>query len=105
MKTYSSVVVSLHSPREKVWGVLFSLDGSGITLKGIDLNSFDDWSRDVAKGEPGMTLSMVFFPMYRVERVLLDEGEGEIQSLAEVFCSRVGGDVWGYLGLPRPGSD
>jgi hypothetical protein len=102
MKQYSAVVVSLHSPREKVWGIVLSIQPSGVTLRGIDLNSFDDWTRMVARGDESMALSTVFFPMHRVERILLDEGAGDIQSLGEVFESRVGKDLWSYLGLPEP---
>jgi hypothetical protein len=105
MKKHSSVIVNLHSPREKIWGVLLSVQNHGITLRSIDLNSFDDWVREVAKGETGIGLSTVFFPMHRVERVLLDEGVGDIQSLAEVFHSRVGDELWSYLGLPRPSDE
>jgi hypothetical protein len=102
MKKHSAVVVSLHSPREKVWGVVLSIQTSGVTIRGIDLNSFDDWTRMVANGDESMTLSTVFFPMHRVERILLDEGAGEIQSLREVFEVRVGKDLWHYLELSEP---
>lgn len=105
MQKHSAVIVNLHSPREKTWGVLLSVQNNGITLRGIDLNSFDDWTREVAKGETGIGLSTVFFPMHRVERVLLDEGVGDIQSLAEVFQSRVGEDLWSHLDLSRPSEE
>ena len=45
MEVDSVVIVSLHSPREKVWGRLLSLNPSGVTVQGIDLNSYDDWVR------------------------------------------------------------
>lgn len=102
MHKHTAVVVSLHSPKEKLWGVLLSLDASGVTLRGIDLNSFDDWSREIARGEASMGLSTVFFPMHRVERILLDEGVGGIQSMTAVFESRVGQDLWTYLEISRP---
>ncbi len=105
MKKHSAVIVSLHSPREKIWGVLLSIETHGITLRGIDLNSFDDWIRGVVGGETGIGLSTVFFPIHRVERVLLDEAVGDIQSMADVFQSRVGGDLWTYLNLPRPSDE
>jgi hypothetical protein len=102
MKKLSAVLVSLQNPREKVWGILLSIQAAGITVKGIDLNSFDDWSRSVAKGEGDMGLSTMFFPVHRVERVNKDETVGRVPSLAEVFAERVGRDVWGYLGLGTP---
>lgn len=101
MKKFSPVVVNLQNPKEKVWGVLLSVQASGITVQGIDLNSFDDWSRSVARGDRDMGLSTGFFPIHRVERVILDETVGSIVSLAEIFETRTGQDVWSYLGLTR----
>ena len=101
MKKLSAVVVSLHNPKEKFWGVILSVQASGITVRGIDLNSFDDWSRGVAKGDGDMGLSSTFFPIHRVERVTLDETVGSVLSLAETFEARVGQDVLSFLGL-RP---
>ncbi len=99
MKELSPVLVNLQNPKEKVWGILLAIHSSGISLRGIDLNSFDDWSRAVARGEEDMGLTTVFFPMHRVERVSLDEAVGSVSSLAETFEARVGRSVWNYLGL------
>ncbi|HSF19498.1 MAG TPA: hypothetical protein VLK65_28500 [Vicinamibacteria bacterium] len=99
MKTLSAVLVSLQDPREKVWGILLSVETSGITLRGIHLNSFDDWSRAVARGETDMQLSTVFFPLHRVERIDRDESVGRVPSLSDTFEDRVGQDVWSFLGL------
>jgi len=103
VKKLSAVLVSLQNPKEKFWGVVLSVQTSGITVRGIDLNSFDDWSRSVAKGDGDMGLSTTFFPIHRVERVTLDETVGSVLSLAETFEARVGQDVWSFLGLqPKP---
>lgn len=99
MKKLSAVLVNLQNPKEKFWGVMLSIRASGVTVRGIDLNSFDDWSRGVAKGEGDMGLSTTFFPIHRVERVTLDETVGSVLSLAETFEARVGQDVWTFLGL------
>jgi hypothetical protein len=99
VRKFSAVLVNLQNPKEKFWGVVLSVRASGITVRGIDLNSFDDWSRGVAKGEGDMGLSTTFFPIHRVERVTLDETVGSVLSLAETFEARVGQDVWAYLGL------
>jgi len=101
VRKLSAVLVSLQNPKEKFWGVVLSVQTSGITVRGIDLNSFDDWSRGVAKGEGDMGLSTTFFPIHRVERVTLDETVGSVLSLAETFEARVGEDVWSFLGLRR----
>jgi hypothetical protein len=101
MKKLSAVVVNLQSPKEKVWGILLSIHASGLTVRGIELNSFDDWSRGVARGEREMGLATTFFPLHRVERIHLDESVGTILSLHETFEARVGQDVWSYLGMKR----
>ena len=95
----SPVVVYLHSPREKVWGILGELNGSGIFVRGIDLNTFDDWVQMIVRGERNMGLTHVFLPMWRVERVTLDETIDEIPSMADMFSSRVGITIREYLGL------
>lgn len=99
MKALSPVLVSLQNPREKVWGVLLSIQASGITVRGIDLNSFDDWSRGVARGDEAIQLSAIFFPIHRVERIDKDETVGEVPSLADTFSQRVGQDILTFLGL------
>ena len=43
MKIHSTVLVILHSPREKVWGQLLDLNPAGVTIHGLDLNAFDEW--------------------------------------------------------------
>jgi len=102
MNKLSAVVINLHSPREKVWGILLSMTNAGVEVKGIDLNSFEDWTRSVSRTEETMGLSTIFFPLHRVERVHLDENVGGIQSCAELFESLVGKDVWSHLGLDKP---
>ncbi len=101
MKELSAVLVNLQNPREKVWGILLSIQSSGITLRGIDLNSFEDWSRSIARGEGEMGLGTTFLPIHRVERVSEDETIGSAQSFADIFEARVGTDVWTHLGLKR----
>jgi len=94
----SIVVVTLHTPREKVWGELIALNPAGITIRGIDLNSYDDFVRQVLHPEEDRVgLPTVFFPMRRVERIALDESRGEIPSLAEMFHRKVGQSVADYL--------
>ncbi len=105
MKPYSVVVLHLHTPREKVWGVLLTLTGSGLTLKGIDLNSFEDWSRQVASGEESIGLSTVFYPMHRVERVQLDETLAGIPSCRQTFEARTGKDLFRYLKVRESGRE
>ena len=85
----SMVVVTLNAPREKFWGVLLSLDQAGISLRGIDLPSLDDFAQLVRSGEATSAIA-VFFPMHRIERVELDAANGDIPSLAEQFGAKAG---------------
>jgi hypothetical protein len=100
MQLHSIVIVSLHSPKEKLWGELLDISPAGVTVRGIDLNSFDDFIRQVLDpaGER-IGLPTLFFPMSRVERVALDEPRGSIPSLAEVFEQKVGRSLLDYLAL------
>lgn len=86
----TAIILVLHSPREKCWGVLERIDAAGVFLRGLDLNAFDDWVRAVAHDEPFMGLSDLFFPMWRVERVSRDESAGGVPSLAEQVEQRTG---------------
>ena len=95
---HSIVVISLHSPKEKVWGELLDINPSGVTLRGIDLNSFDHFIRQL--NEPDgerIGLPTIFFPMNRVERVSLDEPTGSIPSMNELFARKIGRSLTEYL--------
>ena len=98
MHPHSIVIVSLHSPKEKIWGILLDINPSGVTIRGVDLNSFDHFVRQV--NEPDgerVGLPTVFFPMTRVERIALDEPSGSIPSMADVFQRKLGRSLAEYL--------
>jgi hypothetical protein len=98
MEPHSIVVVSLHSPKEKLWGELIDISNAGVTLRGTDLSSFDDFVRQVVHPDGDrMGLPTLFFPMLRIERIALDEARGSIPSLAEVFEHKVGRSLGEYL--------
>jgi hypothetical protein len=98
MDPHSIVVVSLHTPKEKVWGELLAIHPAGITMRGIDLNSFDHFIRQINEPEgERIGLPTVFFPMNRVERISLDEPSGSIPSMAELFSRKVGRSLADYL--------
>lgn len=97
MDLHSIVVVSLHTPREKIWGELLALHTAGVTLRGIDLNSFDDFVRQIHQSEERIGIPTLFFPLTRVERITLDEPTGAIPSVNEVFKRRVGCGLLDYL--------
>ena len=100
MKLNSIVIVSLHTPRAKIWGELLELHSAGITIRGIDLNCFDDFVRQVLhpEGDP-VGLATLFFPMQRLERISLDEPTGSIPSMADVFEQKAGRTLKDYLAL------
>jgi methylmalonyl-CoA/ethylmalonyl-CoA epimerase len=90
----SPVLAYLREPQEKLWGVLRRLDATGIVLEGIDLGSFDDWVAQIERGEESVIgPSVLFVPMVRVEKLLLDRPSGDLPSLAERFERRVGRTV------------
>jgi hypothetical protein len=97
----SPVIVYLHSPREKLWGILCDLTQAGVYLRGIDLNTFDDWTRMIVRGERNIGLTHLFLPMWRIERVALDESVDDIPSFADQFNSRVGLTIEEYLGYKK----
>lgn len=97
----SIVILNLQNPREKIWGALLSINAYGLTVRGIDINSFDDWSRSIANHTESMGLSTMFIPMMRVEKVTLDETFGEYKSLSDQFYDRVGHQVVEFLGIPE----
>jgi len=98
MDPHSIVVVSLHTPKEKVWGELLAIHPAGITMRGIDLNSFDHFVRQINEPEgERVGLPTIFLPMNRVERISLDEASGSIPSMAELFARKVGRPLADYL--------
>jgi hypothetical protein len=100
IEPHSIVIVSLHSPKEKLWGELVAIHPAGITVHAIDLNSFDDFILQVLHPEgERIGLPTLFFPMTRVERIALDEPSGSIPSLAERFEQKVGRSLLDYLAL------
>ena len=92
------VVLVLHSPREKCWGLLDEITAAGVSLRGLDLNSFDDWLSSLLHNEPFVGVSDRFFPLWRVERLTRDETAGGVPSLCEQAERRTGQSVAELLG-------
>ena len=93
------VLLYLHSPREKVFGVLVSLQAAGVAVRGIDLAGFEDWLRQEVRGEQGLGLVTLFYPMHRVERVERDETVGDLEGFAQRFRRETGRSVLEAAGL------
>jgi len=93
----SFVIVHLTNPKEQFWGLLLDIKTYGITVKGINLNSFEDWARQVKLKEKNMDVVTVFFPMHRVEKIFLDEDMGILPSLVHQFKEISGVEVNEYF--------
>lgn len=90
IETGENVVLVLHTPREKLLGVLEDINAAGIFIRGIELGYFDDWCSSIANGEPYLPMSDYFFPMWRLERMMRDESSAGSLSMAEQFEQRTG---------------
>ena len=86
----TSVVVVLHTPREKLLGILDEINAAGVSLRAIDLGYFDDWVNSIVADEPYLPMNDYFVPMWRVERLVRDEGSSDSPSMAEQFEKRTG---------------
>jgi hypothetical protein len=74
------------------------LDSAGVVLEGIDLSSFDDWVAQIEGEEESVVgPSMLFMPMARLEKILLDRPSGHLPSLAQRFERRTGRRVQDVL--------
>jgi len=94
------VVIHLANPTEKFWGILERLEGVGVTFRGISLDSYEEWVTEIARREPsGLGLATLFVPLFRVERIFLDEQVGAVESYRQRFERRVGAGVENFIAL------
>ncbi len=95
------VIANLISPKEKFFGVLRALSPAGVTLQAVNLDSFDDWIHQIARAEEAeIEMVTMFVPLFRVERIFLDEPAGSVKSYSQRFAQVVGREVHEYLGNP-----
>ncbi len=90
IKPNEIVIAVLQNPREKVIGVLHEINASGVFVRGIDLNAFEDFTQAIAKSEQFFGMSDYFFPMWRIERITKDESSLDLPSMQENFTRRTG---------------
>lgn len=94
------VVVHLANPTEKFWGVLEGLEPVGVTFRGISLDVFEEWMTEMAReGTPSLGLSTQFVPLFRLERMFLDEPVGEVESYRQRLERRTGRPVATIVGV------
>lgn len=100
----SLVVVHCTNPREKFWGLLVRLDLVGAVVRGMDLNSVEDWLLQQRGGADGLIRPFTFFvPLHRVVRIDLEERGGAVPSYGERYGDACGRDVRKAL-VPRDGT-
>jgi hypothetical protein len=85
-----AVIALLHTPREKLFGILDDISAAGISIRAIDLSYFEDWCSAIASGEPHLSMNDSFIPMWRVEKVTRDAADGDLPSMCEQFEKRTG---------------
>ena len=64
----SIVLITLNSPREKFWGSLLSISGAGISVRGIELSSLEDFARQIRAEEP-----LASYLEFDTQQCVLDE--------------------------------
>ena len=90
----SLVILHCGNPREKMWGLLVRLDGVGVVVRGLDLDSVEDWLRqEKVDGERMIGPTTFFLPMNRVLRIDLDESTTVIDSYGDRYRTACGREV------------
>ena len=93
MEPGNLVVLSCCSPREKFWGVLLIVNITGVTLRGVAIDAFEDYAHQFAKPGPRLLGPVtIFVPAHRIERIELDESSGPIEGLGDRFRRVTGRD-------------
>lgn len=94
MEIGTLVLVHLVQPKEKYWGLLTWLTPAGLTVRGIELDLFDDWARQHRPdAEQELGVANIFFPLHRIEKIFEDTRIGSVASYHERFFQMVGRDV------------
>lgn len=100
LEPLTPIVAFLREPKEKVWGLLLALDAAGLSVRGLDVEVFDDWVRQESRGDETILAPLtLFYPMHRVERVEADETVGPVTACVQRFEDQVGRSVYEVMGL------
>ena len=100
----SLVVLHCANPREKHWGLLIRMDGLGVVVRGLDLDSVEDWlAQERGGGDQLIAPSTFFVPTHRLVRVDLDESGPVVTGYGDRYRRELGRDVRRtLLGDPMP---
>jgi len=85
------VIVTLNSPREKFWGAILDLSGVGLSVRGVDLASFDDLVSMIKAGD-SFTSGSFSFRCIGWNGIEFDLPESNILSLSQRFAQQTGQD-------------
>ncbi|PIE91514.1 MAG: hypothetical protein CR997_00660 [Acidobacteria bacterium] len=77
------VLLYIHSPRELVFGYVQQLSPAGIAIRGIPVDQIETFKYQFKNEEHSVFFQTVFYPMHRVERVIVDERQGKLPSTLE----------------------
>lgn len=90
----SLVVLHCANPREKHWGLLIQIDDLGVVVRGLDLESVEDWLSQERSGNPPLIAPSTFFvPTHRLVRIDLDESGPVVTGYGDRFRRECGRDV------------
>lgn len=90
----SPAVLYLNDPKEKIWGLVVSVSAAGVVMRGLRLDSFEDWMRQEARHEEELLgLVTSFYPLPRIERLEEDRSVGSVVSYSQRFAEAVGRTV------------
>lgn len=90
----SPAVLYLNDPKEKIWGLVVSVSAAGVVMRGLRLDSFEDWMRQEARHEEELLgLVTSFYPLPRIERLEEDRSVGSVVSYTQRFAEAVGRTV------------
>jgi len=90
MESGSIVILNLENPKEKILGKLITISPAGILVRGINVNSFQEWINQFTRRRALSAVfpTTIFFPMHRVISCYLDEDMGEVPSFASQFKAK-----------------
>jgi hypothetical protein len=90
----SLVIIHCTNPKEKMWGLLLKLDATGAVVRGMDLDTVEDWLRQEQTGGQALIGPSTFYlPVHRIVRIDLDESNEVIAGFGDRYRARCGRDV------------
>lgn len=76
-------ILSLHSPREQLFGLVDSISPAGVIFRGFHVNQIEAFKYQFKNQERTVFFQTCFYPLHRIERVAKDERHGDLPSILE----------------------